>query len=199
MEKYEYILPHILKWEGGLTNNVKDSASKNPCPVSYKGVSGYHTNRGITWTTFCAYCKEYNLDPKTQYDKFFTITPEVAGKIFKKLYWDKVKADFVDSVPVANCLAQWAWGSGSAGAWNLLVKYLSKINKTADKWGTAIDILNAQCKEVGAKVVFDQLCEVRKQFFMDIAKPGTKNATFLKGWLNRLDSFKTFNQAFFNL
>lgn len=51
MEKYKHIIPHILKWEGGLSNHKNDSASKNPCPVTYNGVSGYHTNRGITWNT----------------------------------------------------------------------------------------------------------------------------------------------------
>jgi lysozyme family protein len=199
MEKYQHILPHILKWEGGLSNDKKDSASKNPCPVPYKGVSGYHTNRGITWTTFCAYCKDFKLDPLTKTDEFFTITPEVAGKIFKRLYWDRVKADFVDSVPVANCLAQWAWGSGSAGAWNILIKYINRLGKNADKWGSAIDVLNARCKELGAKQVFKELCDCREAFFKEIAKPGSNNSKFLQGWLNRLESFKKFNEPLFNL
>lgn len=199
MEKYKHIIPHILKWEGGLSNHKNDSASKNTCPIAYNGVSGYHTNRGITWTTFQSYCKEFNLDPLKEVNTFFTLTQEQAGKVFKKLYWDRVKADYIDSIPVANCLAQWAWGSGSVGAWNLLIKYFAKINKVADKWSTAADILNAKCKELGAKQVFKELCDMREQFFKDIAKPGSKNAVFLQGWLNRLESFKKFNEPLFTI
>lgn len=197
MEKYKHIIPHILKWEGGLSKDTNDSASKNPCPKTFNGVSGYHTNRGITWTTFCAYCKDFNLDPLNKTDEFFNLSQETAGKVFKRLYWDRVKADFVDSIPVANCLAQWAWGSGSAGAWNILIGYINKQGKTADKWINAIEFLNARCKEVGAKVVFNELCDEREAFFNKIAQPGTKNNKFLKGWLNRLASFKKFNEPLF--
>jgi lysozyme family protein len=48
------IIPHILQWEGGLSRNPADTASKNPAPCSYNGKTGYHTNKGVTYTTLQA-------------------------------------------------------------------------------------------------------------------------------------------------
>ena len=40
------------KWEGGLSRDVSDSASKNPCPTPFNGKSGWHTNVGITYAVW---------------------------------------------------------------------------------------------------------------------------------------------------
>ena len=52
MANYKKIMPFVRKWEGGLSNNKSDNASKNPSPCEYNGKKGWHTNKGVTWTTF---------------------------------------------------------------------------------------------------------------------------------------------------
>jgi hypothetical protein len=42
---------YIKKWEGGLSHNQKDSASRNPVPSTpaHPNPKGTHTNVGVTW------------------------------------------------------------------------------------------------------------------------------------------------------
>ncbi len=80
-----------------------------------------------------------------------------------------------------------------------MIKYINRLDKSADKWGAAIDVLNERCKELGEKQVFNELCDCREAFFKEIAKPGSNNSKFLQGWLNRLESFKKFNEPLFNI
>ena len=210
MERHTLIMPHICRWEGGLTNNPNDSASRNPCPVAYKGVSGYHTNMGITWTTWTSYCKAKGItDVKTMAAKFYAMTKADQTDVFKVLYWDKVCAGDVKSLPVANISAQWGWGSGPGGivkgkpvgALICMNDYAHQkgLAKTAliSNWKSAAVFINNMIEKEGERKVFDDMCEVRKAFFIRISAPGSKNAVFQKGWLNRLKEFKTFNEPFF--
>jgi lysozyme family protein len=48
----------------------------------------------------------------------------------------------------------------------------------------------AAANSIPPQVLFDALTTERERFFRYIGRPGSKNAKFLKGWLNRLADYK---------
>ena len=177
------IVPFFMKWEGGLSKDTNDSASKMPCPTPYKGVAGYHTNKGVTYATWVSFFGKNNDD------RFFAMSDEDWGVIFKKGYWDKVKGDKMPAQFVADILVSWAWGSGSVTAIKQMQRVLGFEKKDQD--GIIGNMtLTAIQNEVDKDSIgfFNKCCDAREQFFKNIAVG--KNAKFLKGWLNRLNEFR---------
>lgn len=190
--KHEFIMPFICKWEGGLSNDKNDSASANPCPVSHNGTSDWHTNMGIIWPVWVRYCLAKGVKIEAiQADRFFKMTKADQSDVFKTLYWDAVKGDDYNHTAIANCMASWAWGSGQGGALKQIQAFIKKkamgVPKTWDEVPTTL-------ARLPIKQTFDDLCEARKNFFISISGEGTKNAKFRKGWLNRLEAFKKYNE-----
>lgn len=173
----------FMRWEGGLSRDYRDSASKYPCPVKFNGESGWHTNKGVTYATYVAYFGKDNPGD------FFKLTDEQLQYIFIKGYWDKVKGSEIKSIHIAACLVSWAWGSGSKSS----IKAIQKLV------GTKVDgvIGNKTIEAINSadeQELFDKWVEARRKFFISISKEGTPNTAFRRGWLRRLEDFdKKFN------
>lgn len=192
-------VPFCKQWEGGLSRDKNDSASSFPCPTSFKdpkdGVlkSGWHTNVGVTYSVWV------NYFGKDKDDRFFKMSDQDWGVIFKAGYWDKVKGDLINHQSIANCLVSWAWGSGSVTAIKQMQRVLGFEKKDQDgKIGnqTIGAINNSNEKEL-----FEKCIKERESFFRFISDPNNtndlkmrvqyrKNQSFLKGWLNRLSAFE---------
>jgi len=175
------------KWEGGLSRDISDSASKNPCPTPYQGKSGWHTNVGITYAVWHS---EFGKDNDA---RFFTMNNEDWFRVFKGLYWDSVKGDDYKCFSVAVIVTGMAWGSGSARAGITLQTALNKLGKQVTVDGKVgmitIEAANS-CKDVE---LFDEIMRLRIAFFKSIGAVGKTNNKFLKGWLNRANDYiKTF-------
>jgi lysozyme family protein len=180
MSNYKEIVPFFYKWEGGLSNDKNDSASSNQCPTPYKGVKGYHTNKGVTYNAW-----KYTFGT-TNDARFYEMNNEDWGVIFKLGYWDKVKGDKIQFQSIANVLVSWAWGSGSGTS----VKQMQKVLGVSVDGIIGNQTINAihACNELE---LFDKCVIARGQFFESIAKRNPKNLKFLKGWMNRLNDFNT--------
>lgn len=178
------IRPFIQKWEGGLSKNAADSAAKNPAPWSYNNQSGYHTNKGVTYTTFTS------LAPKLGYEisaeNFFTMPAIIWDGIFKTGYWDPWNLDKMRSQIIADLIADFAYMSGTGGSFNSIKKYLSAKGITVSTRAQAVDAINKLSlgKE---QQIFNELVAHREAFFRSLNQP-----TFLNGWLNRLNNLKNF-------
>lgn len=179
----------FLVWEGGLSKDPNDSAAKFPCPTLYKGFK-WHTNKGVTYATWKNVFGEYkNL-------RFLEMNDEDWTAIMKHNYWDAVKGDQMPFQCAADVLTSWAWGSGVGTAIKQAQRMLNKhfgANLVCD------GKIGPKTIEAIAKVdpveFFQKACETRESFFRYISdeKNGAAykaNAKFLKGWLNRLSSFK---------
>lgn len=167
------------KWEGGLSNDPNDSASKKPCPIIVNGKSGYHTNAGITYETWVGVFGE------NQNNRFIAMSDEDWNYIFKLKYWDRVQADRIKSDAIAATLVSWAWGSGANRA----------VRMMQDVVGAKVDgIIGSQTLSLINKSdeseLFDKCIKKRKDFFEYISRKNPKNLKFLKGWLNRLKEFE---------
>ena len=177
MANYTNIIPFIRKWEGGLSKNTSDTASANPVPDG----SGFHTNKGITWTTW----QSVNGSSKDSIDRFYKMSDNDWKIIYKKLFWDAIGGDKIKSQRIADILVNWAWGSG---VYRPSVTIQRILGVTADGviGKKTIEAIN-NANEVE---LYNSLKDANIKFFKDLgAQP--KYADFLQGWLNRLDDLYT--------
>ena len=105
--------------------------------------------------------------------------------IFKEGYWDPFRADDILSQSIANLVVDWAWCSGSVTA----------IKKVQKQLGVYIDgkvgpVTLAAINTADPKELFDKLWKARKEYFEAIVRKTPSQKVFLKGWLNRLNSYE---------
>jgi lysozyme family protein len=104
MADYRLIVPFIKGKEGGLSKATSDTASAHPVPDG----SGYHTNKGITWTAW----EGVFGNGADSIKRFYAMSDADWGKVYKEEYWDKIGGDKINSQRIADTLVHWAWGSG---------------------------------------------------------------------------------------
>lgn len=180
MADFKKLKPFILKWEGGLSRDKTDTASKYPCPTPLKGVGGYHTNKGVTYAAWVsAFGKDKDL-------RFLNMNDEDWEFIMKKKYWDIWKADEIKDQKVANTLVDWIWGSG---AWGIKIpQEMLGLKADGVVGAKTLEAINKQ----GADFLL-KLYERRKQFLYGIARRNPSQHRFLKGWLNRMNDLINYN------
>lgn len=188
MANPELLKPYILRWEGGFVNDPADA--------------GGATNKGVTIATFRHY---YGKNATVEQLK--RITDEQWMHIFKKGYWDKWKADEINSQKIADILVCWVWGSGVWG-----IKIPQRILGVKDDGIVGAKTLQA-VNFADPDELFEAIYQARVKYFNDIvassiakyeAKIGRKatesellkhtNKRFIKGWMNRLNSLKAMHQ-----
>ena len=160
------LVPIIKRWEGGYSNHPMDK--------------GGPTMQGVTLNTF----RKYYGANKTAED-LKKITDTQWYHIFKSGYWDKMRGDYILSQSIANLVIDWAWGSGPVTAARQLQRYLKVI--VDGKIGPmTLSALNSRDK----RKTFEDLWKLRKEYFEAIVRANPSQRVFLRGWLNRLNSFK---------
>lgn len=183
LDKY---LKFVKKWEGGLSRDKADSASAVPCPTVFNGKTGWHTNMGITYAVWKSF---YGTDNDKEFLNLEDY-PDMWFNIFKKGYWDTVKADQFTNPSIAIFVTGMAWGSGAKQAGLSLQQAILncglKINKDGVIGPNTINTANS----INPRILFDALAKERERFFRVIGAPGKANNKFLKGWLNRLEDYK---------
>lgn len=102
--------------EGGLSKAKTDTASKDPVPDG----SGYHTNKGVTWTTFKRLAPVLDYAPLPSL--FYKMPENIFLKIFEQ-YWIAAGSHLIESQGIANIVMQSAWGGGHSN----LVKAIQKF------------------------------------------------------------------------
>jgi lysozyme family protein len=180
---YKKIIDHTQKWEGGLSRDKNDSASVNPNPLPYKGVTGWHTNKGITYATWVS------LFGKDSNAEFYEMKDEQWIKAYF-VYYNAVKGNQILNDSIAYFLTQIAWGSGIGGkqAGKTVQKALNQLGHNLTVDGIiGIKTLEA-INTTDSKTLFDKMIEFRVKYFQSISKG--RNQTFLKGWLRRLEDFR---------
>ena len=179
MATFNNIVPLTKKWEGGLSRATSDTASKNPSPYTYKGKTGWHTNKGVTYTTFVDASKKLGFENNAS--NFLTMPDDLWNRIAKTFYWDGLSLDNLKSDAVSFQLFSWYWGAGT-GWFPRMQRYLSqkgiKWNKTPKTLYQAINIL---LQKQGEKKTVDELQQQQIDFYKNLGQP--KNE---KGWINRV-------------
>lgn len=185
MANYLHLVPFIKKAEGGLSKNPADAASTNPVPDG----SGYHTNVGVTWSTWCSM---FGSDAGS-IQRFYAMSDEDFGAILKKLYWDPILGDQINSQRTADMILDWNYNSGrfysSADTQDILIHSFGQHIGEDGKFGPAtIAAINA----VDEPTLYQDLIDRRLQFFEQCVTAHPTNSVFLQGWKNRISALVAF-------
>lgn len=165
MADYKKLIPFILRWEGGYSNDKDDLGG-----MTYKGV------------TLATFRSVYGSDKKVADLK--AMTDQQWQHIFKTRYWDAWHADMIRDQSVANLLVDWTWGSGSYG-----IKIPQRmLGVTVD--GIVGNKTLAAINSRGGKTLFKELKEERIAYIGRICKTRPQNKKFKQGWLNRIEALK---------
>jgi len=171
---------YIKKWEGGLSHNPKDSASKNPVPSTpeYPNNKGTHTNIGVTWPAWAAIFGRSDESVANFYEM-----PKEKWVMVYKWYWDIVGASNINNQIIAELLADWAWGSGTNACFQLQ-QFLVAQGKMIEVDG-----------RVGKKTIYALKELIKDESPIDIYKALFK---WRVEWIKRLPSFRDFGRGWMN-
>lgn len=177
----------IHQYEGGLTGDPKDPASKTPsnCGIDKRYNAPYHTNKGVTWATFTSLASKlgYTADCAT----FLAMPDDVWIKIFKNGYWNPIQLDSLNSNGLAYLLADFSWGSGPGYVKPFLNKFLSTTyNVNAPDTLSQINALNTLTAKNEQDVI--QKVSAARLASLKSMQGGSLFATYGNGWTNRLNS-----------
>jgi lysozyme family protein len=207
MSNWEYIVPHVLKWEGGYSANPNDSAAKNPANNSgilmktgtYKGLP-IHTNKGIIFSTWKSQCSKFGFDCSGT--GFVNMTQAQWLKIVEVVFWNGALLNKINSQAIAELFFEIHWGSGGGGlSW--IVKqcqiYLNKLQVAKlvedGKIGTnTINAINKFCEtKQNEKMLYDFLWFKRLEYLKSL----NSWEDFGNGWNNRMVALYERAKGFF--
>jgi hypothetical protein len=197
MVNYKNIVPFIKLKEGGISGNPKDNASKNPSPCGKDGQGNpYHTNKGIQWATFKGLASEGGYTASC--DNFVKMPNDVWLKVYKVGFWDEVQGDRIQNQAIANTFVEMTWGSGlgsisrGTGTLGWLNSFFKKnYNQNLTSISEMVDFVNKLDDEGKTPELFEKLNDFRANKYQSLNQP-----TFVKGWLNRLNSFYILNKPY---
>ena len=161
MSNFDECLKLILHHEGGYVNHPKDQ--------------GGETNMGVTKRVYEKWCMDNDLNQKDMKDLEF----EDVAPIYKKNYWDRVKADQLPE-GLDLCVFDWAVNSGTG---RTAKKLQSMIGTVADGGigPNTLKKLDEYIDEEGIEGAIANYTEVRQNFYESLSTFDT----FGKGWTRR--------------
>lgn len=169
------LVPLILKCEGGFVNDPKDR--------------GGATNMGVTLNTWKSVGYDKNGDKKIDVKDLKLLSKEdVVKKVLKPYYWDKWRADEINNQSIANILVDWVYTSGKYG----ITKVQAMLNLKPDGV-VGNKTLSAINDYPNQRQLFQRIKNERLAFIDRIVKNNPSQRRFLKGWKNRINSFKYFD------
>lgn len=207
MANCEKLIPIIIRWETGVTGQglsnkeLFEKARKKGYgndPID----TGGPTMVGIILSTYKTYCKEKGK-PVPMVKDLKAMPYEEWFEIFKTRFWDKMKADQIRNQSIANLCVNTIWGSGPG-----YIKTIQQVVGVKPD-GMVGPVTLQAINTADQQDLFNRLWLRRKKFFLDLVDNSVKEyerrlgrkATerellkytqkrFLKGWLNRLNSFE---------
>lgn len=175
MASFDAFFPTMLKHEGGFVNDPVDP--------------GGPTNKGVTMGTFQSCAKQYlGIEPTLENLK--ALTDAQAGKIYKPLYWDKVRGDEIEPQELANIVFDFQVNAG-ANASKLLQRVLNDLGAKPPLPvdGAIGPATMAALTSMDQTEVYRRYKQGRIDYYEDLVAKRPAQEKFLKGWLNRVNSF----------
>lgn len=160
MADFEKSLKKVLLWEGKLVDDPDDLGGRTAYGITQRTYNQYFT--GDVWN----------------------ITEDQIKYIYKTGYWDKIKGDEIKSQSVAELLMDFSVNSGISTAVRKIQMLVGEVpdGKLGPLTLRAINKKNPQ-------ILFNELHDVRAAFYKLLVQNRPVNAKYLRGWLNRLNSY----------
>ena len=169
MAKIEILVPFIKSWEGGWSESLYDKGGATMCGITLKTFTEWRTGQGL---------------PAPTKQDLHDITDEEWLRIMRIKYWNRLRADQIESQAVANMAVDWCWCSGSPA-----VRALQRL------CGTTVDGIVgpktiAAVNSCDPEQLFRKLKEARKEFLQRIVDNDPVQERHLGGWLRRVNSIQ---------
>lgn len=176
MAKFHLFIPLVHLAEGGFQKMPTDTGNYN----SLNQLVG--TNKGISAPVYEAYIG----NPPTEAD-MRAITTATANAIYKRNYWDKLKADNIKTQEVANVLVDHGVNAGTGGATKLVQRVLNEsFNKNLRVDGGFGNLTLTAMNSVSQVKLQSAIVIARENYYNSLA---SQYPEYIKGWLNRLKPF----------
>jgi lysozyme family protein len=169
IENFNKALELVLKEEGGFTTDVRDNGNKLP-----DGRAG-STNLGVTqanWEAFVGHPVTWN--------DMRALTPTIVTPFYKRKYWDMVRGDELPN-GVDYMAFDFAVNAGVGRAIKLLQQ---AVGVSQD--GAIGPMTLSAIRAIPAKQLVDRYSDAKEAWYKSL-----NNATYQKGWLNRVARVET--------
>ncbi len=181
----------ITQWEGLWEANPSDSGNYAHCKAGGTKLIG--TMRGVTPDIYGAWI---NVDPcaLTAQQMQQDVTLAVAAQIAVKDYYQQPGLDKLGWSPLIAITMDFGWTSGPSRA----IKTLQTlVGATADgvPGPTTANLVNQYIARTGITTACDNYTAQRVDYYLSISQPGTPDAQFRQGWLNRANWFLSTNPS----
>ena len=191
MAKIENLIPHIIKWECGVTAKPGESnmalfeRARKKGFANIPGDSGGATMIGVTIGTFKDWCKQKGRRTPSINDlKAISYFEWLA--ILKTVFWDPCNADGINNQSIANMLVDWRWVNGKQAVRDTQICF----SLVAD--GIVGPKTLAALNGSSASTIFNRLKYAREAAYKKIVKNRPSQQKFLSGWINRTNDIKFF-------
>lgn len=164
------LVPHILKFEGGWSDDPDDL--------------GNETMMGVTYKTYKLYCKRKGY-PQPTIERLKNLSMDEFTDILKTMYWDACRADSIQSQGVANAIVDWAWNSGTATAAKEIQKVLG-VKADGIIGNITLSAINSQ----SPLPLFGRIKTARIKYIERICEARPENRKFYRGWMNRINDLQ---------
>lgn len=167
MADFNKAIPIILKHEGVFVDHPSDP--------------GGATNRGITFKLFKQYAKVLGLLPNI--DALKSLTEDQAKFIYREQFWDPMKGDQFKDQQLATIVFDGFVNMGSRA-----IKLLQKqagVEADGVIGPKSLEVINY----ASGHVLFEGYKDARIEYYKNLAESKPQLKVFLKGWLNRINSF----------
>lgn len=174
MATFLKFIPLLLQLEGGYQKMSQDNGNYN----SLGQLVG--TNKGISAPVYESWIGR----PPTIED-MKNISDDTAKTIYKRNYWDKIKADLIYSQEVANIIADHGVNAGTGSAAKIIQRVLNEqFNKNLAVDGAIGNQTILAINSVEPAPLQSAILAARERYYKSLNQP-----YFLQGWLNRLKPF----------
>lgn len=163
----------LLGFEGGFVDDPADP--------------GGATNKGITLTTF-GLCAQSLLGVEPSLDNLKALTDAQAGIIYKARYWDPIRAGQYPSQNLANIVFDFYVNAGT-NATKTLQSVLNGLGAALTVDGSIGPASLQALANADADEVYRQYKTARIDYYQNLVARQPSLSRFLKGWLNRVNSF----------
>ena len=170
MASFDLFLPILLRFEGGYVDDPTDP--------------GGETNKGVTMTTFQRCSHELlGVEPTSQ--NLRALSDAQAGIIYRALYWDNMSGDDFQLQDLASIVCDFYVNAGTH-ATVLLQRVLNGLGARLVEDGSIGPASLKALSSVDQLVVYRQYKQGRVDYYESL---GQRFPQFLRGWLNRTNTF----------